>query len=62
MELLTVSEAARISRMSTAWWRQRVFRKEINYLKIGRSVRIPKSTLDQILRESHVDARINDKG
>jgi excisionase family DNA binding protein len=57
MDLLTISEVAKITRMSASWWRQRVFRKEINYLKIGRSVRIPRSTVDEVLRSSHVDAR-----
>ncbi len=57
MELLTISEAAKMTRMSASWWRQRVFRKEIDYLKIGRSVRIPRSTVDEVLRSSRVDAR-----
>lgn len=61
MDLLTISEVAQITRMSASWWRQRVFRKEINYLKIGRSVRIPRSTVDEVLRSSHVDARNDER-
>jgi excisionase family DNA binding protein len=57
MDLLTVKEAAQMTRMSASWWRQRVFRREIEYLKIGRSVRIPKATVDQVLERSLVQER-----
>jgi len=57
MELLTIAEAAQLTRMSSSWWRQKVFRREIDYLKIGRSVKIPKSTVDELLENSQVKAR-----
>ena len=57
MELLTVIEAAQLSRMSAAWWRQRIFRKEIRFLKVGRHVLIPKSTVDELLSQSVVEPR-----
>ena len=57
MELLTIAEAAQLTRMSSSWWRQKVFRREIDYLKIGRSVKIPKSTVDDVLKKSLVRAR-----
>lgn len=57
MELLTLDEAAKVTRMSLAWWRQKVFRREIKYLKIGRSVRIPRSTVDEVLRSAEVEPR-----
>jgi len=56
MELLTVSEAAIETRMSASWWRQKVFRREIDFLKIGRSVRIPRSTVEQVIENSTVRA------
>ncbi len=59
MELLTIQEAALATRMSQAWWRQRVFRKEIKYLKIGRSVRIPRSTVEEVLKGAMVEPRKN---
>jgi len=55
MELYTISEASQKVRMSPAWWRQKIFRKEIKYLKIGRRVFIPKSTIEEILERSVVD-------
>ncbi|MBM3300747.1 MAG: helix-turn-helix domain-containing protein [Deltaproteobacteria bacterium] len=57
MELLTVNEAAEATRMSASWWRQKIFRKEVSYLKIGRAVRIPRATVDQILKESLQESR-----
>jgi excisionase family DNA binding protein len=57
MELLTVIEAAELSRMSPAWWRQRVFRKEIRFLKVGRRVLIPRSTVDELLTQSIVEPK-----
>jgi excisionase family DNA binding protein len=57
MELMTIAEVAEASRMSPSWWRQKIFRREINFLKLGRSVRIPKSTLDEILEKSKVQKR-----
>jgi excisionase family DNA binding protein len=57
MELFTVAEAARETRMSSAWWRQRIFRKEITFLKIGRNVRIPRSTVEEVLAKSVVEPR-----
>ena len=57
MELLTIIEAAELSRMSPAWWRQKVFRKEIRFLKVGRRVLIPRSTIDELLTESIVEPR-----
>jgi len=57
MELLTIQEAADESRMSPAWWRQRVFRRNIRFLKVGRRVLIPRSTLEQILSHSVTEPR-----
>lgn len=56
-DLLTVSEAAAITRMSKSWWRQQVFRKQIDFHKIGRSVRIPRSSVEAVLAASFVPAR-----
>ncbi|MCF7825630.1 MAG: helix-turn-helix domain-containing protein [Candidatus Marinimicrobia bacterium] len=38
---LTVAEAANITNTSQKFWRNKIFNREIKYLKIGRSVRIP---------------------
>jgi len=55
MELLTVEEAAKATRMSAGWWRQKIFRREIKFVRIGRSVRIPRSTVDEILQGGTVE-------
>jgi excisionase family DNA binding protein len=51
----TIAEAAEISRMSQPWWRQKIFRKEIRHLKIGRRVFIPESVIDEIFEEGIVE-------
>ncbi len=56
-DLLTVGEAAAITRMSTSWWRQQVFMNRVEFLKIGRSVRIRRKTVDDLLASSLVPAR-----
>ena len=47
-QLLTIAEAADRSRMSESWWRQRVHRKEVRYVKIGTRVFIPISTIETV--------------
>ncbi len=55
MKLYTVQEAAVVTRMSPAWWRQKVWRREVKFMKIGRSIRIPQSTIDELLHHSTVE-------
>ena len=57
MELLTITEAAKLTRLSTAWWRTRIFRKEVRFLKVGRRVFIPRSTIDDLLNKSIVEPK-----
>jgi len=51
----TIKEASNKTKMSESWWRQRIFRKEIRYLKIGRRVFIPESVIEQIFRDGIVE-------
>jgi hypothetical protein len=51
-ELFTIPETAGKTRMSQAWWRGKVFRQEIKFVKIGRRVFIPKSTIDDLFKNS----------
>ena len=61
MELLTITEAAKLTRLSTAWWRTRIFRKEVRFLKVGRRVFIPQSTIDDLLNQSVVEPKSRPK-
>jgi len=56
-ELLSIGQCAKITGMSQSWWRQRVFRREIRFLKVGARVLIPRSTIDALLRQSVVEPR-----
>jgi excisionase family DNA binding protein len=55
VDLFSVEEAAKMTGMSSSWWRQRVFRREIKFLKIGSRVLIPRSTIDELINRSIVD-------
>ena len=56
-ELLSVCRASELSGMSQSWWRQRIFRREIRFLKIGSRVLIPKSTVEELLSQSVVEPK-----
>jgi excisionase family DNA binding protein len=49
-KLLTVGEAAEVTRVSEGWWRQRIARKELKVVYLGGRVLIPQSTVDEIIR------------
>lgn len=55
MYLNTVNETAEKLRLSPAWVRQKIFRKEIRFLKIGSRVFIPEETINDILEKSVVE-------
>ena len=38
---LTIAEAAKVTNTSQKFWRNKIYNREIKYLKIGRLVRIP---------------------
>jgi excisionase family DNA binding protein len=57
MLLLTVREAALQTKMSTAWWRTRIFRREIQFVKLGRRVLIPQLAVDELLSRSVVEPK-----
>ncbi len=57
IELLNIGQCAEITGLSQSWWRQRVFRREVRFLKVGRRVLIPRSTIDELLRQSVVEPR-----
>lgn len=53
--LHSIKESAVISRMSTSWWRQKVFRKEVRYVRIGRRIWIPQSTIEDLVKKGLVE-------
>ncbi|GEM_PF-835401 len=55
--LYTIPEAAKKTRMSQAWWRMKVYQKKLRFLRIGRRVLIPESTITSLLAESVIDLR-----
>jgi len=61
MRLYTVEEAALATNMSPAFWRQKIWRREVKFMKIGRSIRIPQSTIDELLQDATVEPRRESK-
>jgi len=57
MFLLSVEEAAKQTRTSVAFWRTRIFRKEIQFVKLGRRVLIPQNTVDDMIQRGLVQPR-----
>ena len=51
-ELLTIAEASKMSRMSQAWWRQRIFKGEVEHVKLGRRVFIKESYLKNMIEKN----------
>ena len=60
MRHLTIPEAAERSRMSEAWWRSKVFHKEVEHVKIGRRVFIREQTIDQLFERGLVKPKSKD--
>lgn len=54
--LLTVEEVARITGWKPATIRQKVWRREIAYVKLGRSVRFKEEVINKLIAGSEVPA------
>ncbi len=47
--LLTIKEAAELANNSPEFWRKKILNREINFVKIGSSVRIPLEEIQKII-------------
>lgn len=56
IELLTVEDVARVTGWTEATIRQKCWRKELPYYKLGRSVRFKESEIIRIIEDSAVPA------
>lgn len=56
-KLLTNSEFCERLGMSNEWGRKKIQRRQISFVRIGRSVRIPEEECDRFIRENLVEAR-----
>jgi excisionase family DNA binding protein len=57
--LLTLPEAASLLRLKTSTLRAWVLRRRLAYCKIGKLVRIRRTTVDEIIQRGSVPARGN---
>lgn len=53
--LYTVPEAAEVSRLSISWWRMSVFKRRVRFLRVGRRILIPASTIEELCTSSVVE-------
>lgn len=60
IELLTVREAAELLRVSPITVRRHIAAGHIKAVRVGRAVRVPKATLDQLLRTAPVNRPMRD--
>ena len=49
--LLTVDEAAELTRRKAATWRRDILERKVAYVKLGRSVRIPIEVVDDMIQK-----------
>jgi excisionase family DNA binding protein len=56
MQLLTVSQAAARLGLKTSTLRSWIYRREIEYVKISRSVRLREDTIDEIIEAGTIPA------
>jgi excisionase family DNA binding protein len=54
--LLTVDEVARVTGWKPATIRQKVWRREIDHVKLGRNIRFKESVIDKLIESSEVPA------
>lgn len=54
---LDINEAAQISGMSVSWWRQKVFRKEVPFYKVGRRIVLDAEDITKILDKCRVEPK-----
>jgi hypothetical protein len=50
-----INEAARISGMSVSWWRQKVFRKEVPFYRVGRRIVLDTGDIVKIFDRCRVE-------
>jgi hypothetical protein len=51
-----INDAARVSGMSVSWWRQRVFRKEVPFYRVGRRIVFDTNDIAKIFDRCRVEA------
>ena len=53
--LLTLKECEKLTKRKVATWRKAIAQREIPFVRIGRSVRIPQEVIDEMVTEGWRD-------
>ena len=54
--LLTIADACERTGLKEPTMRLKIYRREIDYVKLGRAVRIPESAIEKLIEENMVPA------
>jgi len=60
-KLLTVFQAVEVTGRKAATWRKDIFLRRVAFVKIGRSVRIPLSEIERLVKEGYRPALTGDR-
>jgi excisionase family DNA binding protein len=60
--LLTVNQAASLLALKPATIRRRILERRIDYIKLGRAVRIPANAVEQLIQAGYREALKNEEG
>jgi excisionase family DNA binding protein len=55
--LLTVGQASTLTGLSEAFWRKKIWLREIETVRLGRAVRIPTSVVEAMIADGTIPAR-----
>ena len=54
-EMHDIKQAAAITKVSVGWWRERIFNKKIRFVRMGRRILIPDSTIYDLISKGVVE-------
>jgi hypothetical protein len=54
---LDINEAAKLSGMSVSWWRQRVFRRQVPFYRVGRRIVFDADDIAKVLSPCRVEPK-----
>lgn len=57
-EYLDIKDAATASNLSVAWWRAKIFRREVPFYRVGGKILISRKDLENLMVTSRVEPKI----
>ncbi|MBZ5555196.1 MAG: helix-turn-helix domain-containing protein [Acidobacteriia bacterium] len=57
-EFVSVKAAAEIYSVSVAFWRARIFRRQVPYYRIGRKILFKRKDIDALINNSRIEPQV----